>query len=98
MLSSRSFKFKCIKQLVRFYWWFESVIVDLPHYRQRQAIFFGPAILIPIIISAASFAANYAISYFMRPKQKPQVKGKLTGDLTLTDSIHGAPIVRVYGG
>lgn len=92
-------RFRLHVALIRFYWGCEEWLENCPHPRQNRPIFFIPlAIAIPLIISAASFAANLALSYLLAPKPKPQVRGKLTGDITLSDSIFGFPIYRIYGG
>ncbi|CAN5509476.1 hypothetical protein BH10ACI2_BH10ACI2_04420 [soil metagenome] len=89
-----------LRQLIRLHWWCERQLVNTP-FRTRENILYDPistGTIISLIIAGASFGANLVISHFLAPKQKGQVKGKLTGDITLTDSILGAPVPRVYGG
>lgn len=91
-------RFWLLRQLIRFVWWADYVLEDTPHLKQKQPIFFIPlAVAIPLILSGVSFGANLLISSLLSPKPRPQVRGKLTGDITLTDSIFGAPIPRIYG-
>ena len=94
-------RFWCLRQLIGFIWWAESFLEDCPHPKQHKALFFEPisttAILIGLAVSAASAGAQFLIGSLLSPKPKPQVRGKLTGDITLTDSIFGAPIPRIYG-
>lgn len=94
-------RFWLLKWLIWFVWRSESFIENTPHHRQNKPIFFEPisttAIITSLIVSAAATGANLLISYLLRPKPKPSVQGKLTGDITLTDSILGAPFIEVFG-
>jgi hypothetical protein len=54
--------------------------------------------LVSLLVSSISFGAQLLITSLTQPKLKPRVEGKLTGQITVTDSIWGAPIYRIYGG
>ncbi len=95
-------RFFLLRHLIRLHWWCEDWLENCPYPKQHGHYFFEPvsgtAILISLAISAASFGAQLIVTRLLAPKPKQQIKGKLTGDITLTDSIHGAPISRFYGG
>lgn len=94
-------RFRLHSRVIRFYWACESWLENCPHPRQHGHIFFDPiftpTVLISLAISAGSFGAQMILTRLLAPKQKPAVKKGL-GEITLTDSIHGAPIPRIYGG
>lgn len=94
-----TFKDKACERLTAFYWGCQKWLVWL-EYTNRDGVFMIalPVWAISLIIAGASFGAQLGISALLAPKAKPQVRGKLTGELTLTDSILGAPIPRIYGG
>lgn len=63
----------------------------------RNDPFSGTALLISLAVSAASYGAQYALARIFAPKQKTVERGRLTGDVSIADSVAGAPKVRVYG-
>ena len=94
-------KLRFARMLVYFYWQCEYWLTVLPSLKTRGYYFFEPislgAVLVSLAVSAASFGAQLLISSLIAPKPKQRVNGKLTGDISLTDSVFSAPVVRIYG-
>lgn len=95
---------RLLRHLIRFYWWADEFLITVPSKKTgtKSWIFFEPismgALLTSLIVSGAAFGAQLVINTLLRPKTKPEVRGKLTGEISLTDSVFGYPVNRIYGG
>lgn len=93
-----------LERLVCLYWWCDEFLETLPSGKTgtKSHIFFEPisitALVTSLIVSGVSFGASLIINSLLAPKPKPVVRGKLSGEISLTDSVFGYPIYRIYGG
>lgn len=84
-------------KLIYLYWLIEDWREDLRLWKWRNSFFLPAGVLTALIISAALSAASFGLQLLLSPKVKTQPKGKLTGDISVSDSIWGAPVYRIYG-